>query len=278
MNRFLFCNGKFIEEGSPCLPADDRGFLFGDGVFTTLKVENGIPELFDLHQLRLQEQCKALQIIPPKILLTDVQMLISKNKATTGIWRLKIIITGGRLPLLNLQPREYGSFLMLLSPITEPVIQEVRLTCFPMPIVKPTGRLKTLSYLDRLWISEYAAHQGFDDALLSSLDGHVTESSFSNIFWYTDGAFFVPDPSLELLMGITLSHLITVLKRLGYKIHFVKEKLKNISSHSKLFICNAIKGVVPVVEIDGKLFDRDPEIEKVLKQCQTLKIKTFKIN
>lgn len=268
MKPFIFCNGKFLEEGTPCIAVNDRGFLFGDGVFTTIKVKNGVPELLDLHLIRLEEQCKTLKIIPPKIFLSDIEALILKNKALIGVWRLKLIVTGGKSAHLNLQTREYGNFVMLLTEAQEFSSKKIKLTLFPSSIKRPTSHLKTLSYLDRLWISEYAFERGFDDAVLLSLDGYITETAFSNIFWYSNGAFFVPDPSLELLMGITITHWIAILKSQGYKIHFVKEKIEKISTHVQLFICNAIKGVLPVVEMGGKEFHTDPEIEKVFKHVK----------
>ncbi len=80
------------------------------------------------------------------------------------------------------------------------------------------------------------------------------ETAFSNVFWILGLDVFIPDPTLELLMGIALTQHIEVLKKSGYRIHFVKEKLAEIPKDAKVFICNCIKGVVPVLQIDNLKF------------------------
>lgn len=246
MTGKVYCNGKYFDENEPCIPITDRGFLFGDGVFTTIRVVNGVPEFFEAHIDRLIKQCETLKIDPPERLTTDVNDLILKNSASKGVWRLKIIITGGDKSSLALPRRKFGKHLMIITKVDENCPKNLRLTVFPHPVCRPSAHLKTLSYLDRLFISDYAAFQGFDDALVLSKEGYVMETAFSNIFWVQGLDVFIPDPNLELLMGIALTHEIEVLKKSGHRIHFVKEKLAGISEDAQVFICNSIKGVVPV--------------------------------
>lgn len=246
MIKVAYCNGKYFDENEPCIPVMDRGFLFGDGVFTTIKVVNGVPEFFEAHVERLINQCKTLKIDPPELFLSDVNELILKNSASKGVWRLKIIITGGDNLVLSLPKRKFGKHLMIITKLNEDYPKNLRLTVFPHSVSRPSDSLKTLSYLDRLFISDYAAFQGFDDALVLSQEGYVMETAFSNIFWVQGLDVFVPDPNLELLMGITLTHHIEVLKKSSHRIHFVREKLAGISEDAQVFICNSIKGIVPV--------------------------------
>jgi 4-amino-4-deoxychorismate lyase len=247
--KIVFCNGKFIDESEPCIPLTDRGFLFGDAVFTTIKVENGIPFFFEEHVARLFMQCETLRITPPVILLKNVNDLIIKNEATVGVWRLKIIITGGNSPKLSLQTRGFGKLLMTLRELSEQFPNEVRLTVYPKSISGPTASLKTLSYLDRLYVAEYAFSRSFDEAVVLSGEGFILETAFSNIFWIEDRDVFVPDPQLDLLMGITIRKEIEVFKEKGYTVHFVKAKLEDISAKAKVFVCNSIRGVTPVKEL-----------------------------
>ncbi len=260
--QFVFCNDKFIPENEPCITISDRGFLFGDAVFTTIKIKDGYLLFFQEHLTRLKEQCNELRIIFPEIRLKSIQELILKNHAQKGIYRLKIIITGGNSPELLLKTRAHGKLLMTLSLVSDKPLEEARLTLYPNLVCRPSSKLKTLSYLDRLMISDYAVLQGFDDAIVLSAQGYITETAYSNIFWRLDLDIFIPDPSLELLNGITLTYFADVLRNSNFKVHYVKEKLENISDKSQIFICNAIKGVVPVVAIDEKRFHRDVKLER----------------
>jgi len=239
-----FCNGQFIDENEPCIPLTDRGFLFGDAIFTSIKVVNGIPQLVEAHFTRLKTQCEALRIVPPELTLTDIDHLILKNMATQGVWRLKMIITGGNEPSLNLQKRKFGKFLMTMSEVHQNIPDNFRLTVFPMPICKPTARLKSLSYLDRLFVMDYAISHGFDDAIVLSVEGFLLETAFSNIFWINGPDVYIPDPNLDLMMGVTLTDHIEVLKNSGHTIHYVKQRLEDIAPSSQIFICNSIKEIV----------------------------------
>lgn len=245
MSRVDFCNGKFIDQEEPCISLNDRGFLFGDAVFTTLKVQDGNPQFFEEHIKRLEGQCKKLGIIPPTFFLNDVQELILKNEALSGTWRLKIIVTGGDDQELYLPLRNHGKLLMTMSQVNY-YPKSIVLTIFPKAISGPLMGLKTLSYLDRLFIMDYAKKSGADDAVTVSKDGYILETAFSNIFWIVGLEVFVPDPDLGFLMGIQLTHQIEEYKKKGYKVHFIKTKFEAISKDAQFFVCNAIIGVVPV--------------------------------
>lgn len=262
MTQFAYCNGIFIDENSPCISLKDRGFLFGDAVFTTMLVENGEIQFLNAHLERIKSHCLVMKIEYPKISLADIHELIERNGATFGHYRLKLIITGGEIPHLDLRPRKAGKVLMTLSKVLKEPLRDYRLTIFPFHVSKVHANLKTLSYLDRLWISDYALAQGFDEAIVLSPSGELTETAFSNIFWRLDQDIFVPDPSLPLFLGMTISYWIDFFKNQGFRIHYVKEKMEDLNDCAQIFICNAIKGVRPVSLIDKKTFDRDLKFER----------------
>jgi branched-subunit amino acid aminotransferase/4-amino-4-deoxychorismate lyase len=203
---WVYLNGEFVPASKACVSIEDRGFLFGDGVFTTLKVEEGMPEQWELHLERLFKQCAVLNIIPPKLSILIVQELIEKNRALSGIWKLKIIITGGKGSSHHMRLRPYGSFLAMLSPYT-PNLHPLRVCRYPYPIESPLARLKTLSYVQQLMVKQYALDREFDDALVVSSEGYVLESAFANVFWKEEGQLFTPSLSLPLLPGTRLQSL-----------------------------------------------------------------------
>jgi 4-amino-4-deoxychorismate lyase len=243
--KIIFCNGKFLPEHEPCIPLTDRGFLFGDGIFTTIKVVNGKAEYLDDHITRCYEQCIMLGIIPPVISTEAVIKLVKKNQATTGIWRLKIIITGGNGHRLCLEQREFGKLLMMLGKVEESFPHLINLTLYEHTISSPHSRLKTLSYLSRLYVADYAKTRGFDDAIVLSCEGFIMETAFSNIFWVVGQEVFVPCSGLDLLLGITILKQIDEYRLKGYKVSFVKAKVEDIPSNAQIYICNSIRGVVP---------------------------------
>lgn len=254
----IYLNGDFLDEERAFIPITDRGFLFGDGAFTTLRIEKGLTQCFQPHLERLESYCHSLGIAFPKISREILQELIVHNQASEGIWRLKIIITGGSQSALSLTPRAHGQLLMTLKPYQLEEKQEYRLTLYPHPICRPSASLKSLAYLDRLWVAHYASQKNVDDALVTDSNGFVLETAFSNIFWRMGNQLITPDFRLPLLPGIALKMVRLAAEReLEIPMYNVYLPLEAIPSEAQIYLCNSLKGIVPVVAIDGKTFSRD---------------------
>lgn len=262
----VYLNGKFLPESEAVIPVTDRGFLFGDGIFTTIKVHQGAPKFLELHLKRLEEDCKAVGIRPQKVIEETIFKLIEINQAKEGVWRLKILMTGGDEPGINLAKREANQCLMTLKPYAgHPPI--CRLISYPEPICSPLSKFKSLSYLDRLWIANYASRYSYDDALVCDHAGRVLETSIANVFWKTGKNLFYPDNSLGYYQGITLQRVLEEAKHMGMNVCPVKVTLDEIPGEEvQFYICNSLKGVIPVTEIDGRLFSRNLDFEGVLKK------------
>lgn len=262
----VFLNGSFVFEDNAKIPVSDRGFLYGDGVFTTLKVKDGHIEFYARHLDRLYTQCHALGISPPDISMAVVQELIERNAAFNGSWRLKIVVTGGGDPGLHLHERPWGQLLITLNPY-QGHGGERRLTIYPFALCRPSSAYKSLSYLDRLCIAQHAIQVGFDDAILTDTNGFLLETAFSNIFWRVDACIFTPDFELPLLCGVTIEVVCDAARRMGMHLCRVRQILDNIPQKAQFFLCNSLKGVVPVTAIDHRKFSRDHYFETELAQA-----------
>lgn len=254
---FIFVEGKFLQEDQAVIPLTDRGLLFGDGVFSTLRVFNGTIEGIRTHLTHLKSQCEALNLHCPPIKEEWLSELIRCNQAFTGIWRLKILVTGGDSPSIDLRKRQ-GRLIIYLKP-AQNFPTEVRLRVYPIPYSAPLAHVKSLSYLDRLHMADYALKSNVDDVLVTSPEGYVLESSCANIFWAEKDDFFSPKPSHNLLTGATLDLLSKEIN-----IDFVKKKLEDISSSAHVYLCNSIRGILPVVQIDERKFMRHLNLETSL--------------
>ena len=121
----VYYNGRFIPEEEAFIPIHDRGFLFGDGLFTTIKVVEGHVYCLKAHLMRLISQSQQIQLELPDINSSLIHALIQHNAADKGSWRLKMMVTSAHASSLNLSSRTYGSFLMTIRPYEHPV-DEVR--------------------------------------------------------------------------------------------------------------------------------------------------------
>lgn len=257
----VFLEGKFIEESEASIPLTDRGFLFGDGIFTTMRVFEGKVEGLKTHLIHLQSQCAAINIEYPTIKEEWLYELVKQNQAFRGIWRLKIFVTGGDCRLLVLQKRQ-GRLIMTLKPVEIHFPEEACLGIYPIPFSSPLASVKSLSYLDRLHMADYASRNDVDDVAVLSPEGYLLETSFANLFWKEGDAFFSPEPSHQLLQGATL---FLIAKEIN--IFFVKKRIEEISQKAQVFLCNSIRGIIPVKQIGKYHFFRDLKLEKFLHQC-----------
>ena len=258
-NRWVFLDGHYKEEHLATLPLADRGFQFGDGVFTTVRLSNGQPELLQHHMERIYRHAEVVGFSIPPIAVSMIETLIELNEATMGIWRLKIIATaageGSR--------RRLGHLLMMMAPYEWQLFRPVRLAVFPHLMERPLAEVKSLSYLDYLYAEHHALCQGADEAIICGRDGVILETNRSNLFWIHESICFIPDERLPYLKGVFLQKLKRVMP---YPIQPVEVKVGALPPAAHLFICNSMTHLRPVLSIEGVTFQRSGETEALLKQ------------
>lgn len=258
--NWVFLNGQFVLEKEAFIPITDRGFLFGDGVFTTIRVWEGQLECWQVHLERLKKSCLQLNLFYPSIELAWVRKLVHLNQAFQGIWRLKIILTGGSSPSLRL-PQRKGQLLMTLNPVSDQSTLPCQLCLYPYTIERPLSSLKSLAYLDRLLIAEYAKEKGYQDALVVSSDKKPLETSFSNLIWFDEKGGWIPAQSHSYLSGIFLN---TIMKNLSYPIHFFDGTVEEIPSNAFLYLCNTIYPLRAVIGLEERRWKQDDRLEREL--------------
>lgn len=271
MISYVYLNRCFVPENEAAIPITDRGFLFGDGLFTTLRVSEGVVEFAEEHVKGLRDQCMFLGLELPTIDFDILNQLVNKNQAMNGVWRMKIIVTGGNDADLFLNPRSIGTFLITLKPYQPQQGQEYKLVDYPQPISKPSAKIKSLSYLDRLQVKQYALEKGAHDAIVRTSEGYVTETAFSNLFWCVQDKFMTPSRELDLYAGVTLQVMKECALEMGLSVHEVK--LKDVPQDAHVYTCNAMSRLVPVSLLGDRPHSRNPDLEDAfikayLKRCK----------
>jgi 4-amino-4-deoxychorismate lyase len=272
---WVYLNGFFLSEEQACIPITDRGFLFGDGTFTTIRVAQGRVEFLQAHLERLTEQCQVLDIIPPEIKVSWIQELMNRNNAFEGVWRLKILVTGGQETALKLPVRSNGQLLITLKPYSMPPSTPCRLCLFPDPIHRPFSSIKSLAYLDRLAVNDYADKKGCDDAIVVSHEGFLLETAFSNVFGFDGKSIWIPDPQLAYVKGTLLK---IIREYFPFPIQFFRETVQKLISHAVLYTCNAMTHIRPALEVEGKLIRHHIEFEEILKKSLEIQLGIFSVN
>lgn len=259
LENWVFLNNRFELEGLATISVADRGFLFGDGIFTTIRVEEGFCEFFSEHLERLASNAQTLQFTLPEIKTEWIEELIHRNNALRGLWRLKILITVSEID----SKRTPANLLITLHPYICVYKDSLRLTPFPFLVQSPFATIKSLSYLNSLFIRKYALENGYDDAVLLTSKGAILETSSSNIFWIDQETFFFPSSSLYYLKGVFLNAL---LKFIPMPVLESELPFDQISSAACMYTCNAMTHIQRVESIGSKVFRKNLELESLLQK------------
>jgi len=261
----IYLFGDYLDEREAKIDVLNRGFLFGDGVFTTFVVEDGSIFFLDEHLKRLHDQAGILGIEAPKIDKEEVKKFVLANNADKGVWKIKMILNSNRGEEASIAPR-LGGLIMIIKPVLPLVKGKTKLICFPEPVVEPLAKIKTLSYVNRFWIKEYALEHKADDCLVKDHLDHVLETSFANLFWIHKEFLFYPDTNLSYLAGITLQQIVKCAKKMGLTPKPGKYKEEHLLD-SFVYLCSSTTGIVPIHYLGSHAFEIDLKLERKLNEC-----------
>lgn len=258
--NWMILNGNFCQEKDAFIPVTDRGFLFGEGIFTTIRVAKGKCEFFQEHLQRLQEHAEVLHLTWKPLKIKFIEELIERNQAFSDLWRLKIMITADEKE----GKREVGQVIVMMQKSEDLSFLPCTLSFFPYPIENPLAHIKSLSYLDHLYVREYARKSGHDDAITQTGQGFLLETGCSNLFWIAEDTCWIPDKALPYLKGIFLR---SILPHLALPIEWTFATIDEIPSNASVYICNSVTHIRPVLSIDNRCFPRNRPVEDLLQQA-----------
>lgn len=202
--KYAFVNGEMTESARASISIEDRGLRFGDGVFETIRLHRGVPYLWDYHIERLNEGLRTLYIPEPVWPLKKACLsLLAHNDTEEGTLRIAItrgIGSRGYLPTGN-----QSSLIIELLPSAEaqshPRLwlsshRRMSPSALPTHLKLSQGLNSTLALLE-------AERQGYDNALLLSQEGHISECANANIFWLKNGKIHTPALTTGCIAGVT---------------------------------------------------------------------------
>ncbi len=260
MKQFIFKNNQFVEKSLANISIDERGFLFGDGIFETCKIFNGRIYDFESHLARIRRALKAFRFTAE---LSDLEKksseLIKKNQIQNGILRISIsrgIGSAGYLPTYQSKP------LIIIKTIDEASFSEN----FPRKISLGISSYKKPP--SNSFPSEFKSSQSFPyvltkiesqekdlfDSVILSQENFICETSSANIFWIKKGKIFTPSKACEMVLGTIRKKL---LKISSIKIHEVEKTVSALKNADEIFLTNASFLVLSVDEFLGRKLQKD---------------------
>jgi branched-chain amino acid aminotransferase len=256
----IWINGEPADSGAACVSALDRGLLYGDGVFETMRLYGGRLFRLDAHLGRLHRGLRFLQITDVPPLHVFERMVTDAAEAVNGAdaaLRLTVTRGVGGLPS-DLRSATSATVIIRVKPFEpEPPERYARGVGVVFAASRrndqsPLSQHKTLNYLENLLARAEARTQGAYEAVFLNTLGDVAEASAANIFVLSNGVLSTPPPSAGVLAGVTRGCVLEAASALGLIAREERLGVERLHSAQEVFLSNSLIELMPVTVIAGR--------------------------
>ena len=254
----VYLNGEYIPKERAFVSVDDRGFLFGDGIYEVTAVYRGEMFRWERHLARMQRGLAALRIdLDPASLEEVHNELIRVNELeSTPISYVYTEITRGvakrthKFPPVAPTPTRYLFAGEYKRPPREACEKGYRsVTVHDQRWARRD--IKTVQLLANVFGAQAAADQGVDEIVFVN-EGMAIEGSHNNLFMVFGETVVTHPLSNQILPGITREVVIELAERLGYKLEMRPVPVGEMFEADEIFHSGTLSEVKPCIEVDGK--------------------------
>jgi branched-chain amino acid aminotransferase len=273
----VFLNGKFVPEDKAVVSVFDRAFLYGDGLFETMRIARGRPFRWEQHMQRLQRGAGFLRIklpFSPAKLHAFAIKLAAINKARNTLLRLTLsrgVGAPGYSPKGAKAPTIVMSLRQLPKMGQRKVTQWNLITSsFRLPAGDPLAAFKTCNKLSQVMARAEADAADADEALLANTSGFIVEGASSNLFWLRRGVLWTPPLAAGILPGVTRAVVMEIALRLKISVREKNIRLKELLQSDGVFHSLSSFGVVEAKSLNGKILKRSPLTAQIARAYEEL--------
>jgi len=274
--QLAYLNGKYLPLDKARVNIRDRGFLYGDGAFETIRAYGGTVFQLEKHIERLFGTLKVLGI-PPGVSSDKVKTAVYRllKKGRLGNAYVKIIVTRGISKGLLVPSVKTRATLAIYALPYKGIPEKLYNNGIKLCISRnrfnensETAGNKTLNYLDNVMIRHNATRMGYDDAVLTNVKGFLSETSSSNFFLVKKRKLYTPNLKSGILPGVTRDRVLCLAKK-KLKIKSFEGFVKPQAAYSadEIFLTNSLVEILPVVRIEKKIVGngKPGDITKMLR-------------
>ncbi len=271
MHRYLLHNGEIRLTTDAMLSPGQVGFLNGWGVFSTLRVSDGVLFAFDRHYRRMQHDAERLRVpfeISDEQLEQQLLTLVEANHAHNATLRVAMVRNRGGLfegpgVVRDTDLVAFTADLNQWGP-------SVKLSYLPHArySASPLAGAKITSWAENLTWYEEAHARGFDELVLLNEQGQVSECTSANIFAIQDDAVCTPPLATSgCLPGVTRAILLEEIQVPGLSIGERELTPSDLEDADQVFITSTTRDLLAVAEIDGCPVEQEPAVLNRLRNA-----------
>lgn len=255
----IWLNGIIMEAGQARIGIADRGFLLGDGLFETMRLEAGSLRRWDRHLARLTEGLAALDIpFDAGLDIPGIAADLARRNALDAA-TIRLTVTrgeGGR----GLEADEAAPTVAITASALPPRPDGLRLITLDAPRRAPltlAAHYKMIGYGDNILARRMAKARGGDMAVMLSPEGLIACADSANLFWVTGRTIYTPSLDTGALNGTTRAAILDGFARRGLHVEEDHFRLESFASAEAIIVTNATLGAVPAAMLDGRLLKTD---------------------
>jgi branched-chain amino acid aminotransferase group I len=250
MKVMIFLNGKFIPQEEAQVSVLTPGFLYGWGLFETMRAYNNRIVYFDKHLERLKKSARLLNIRCPYS-LAQFKEIIHEVVKINGLRDAYVRLT--------LWKSERGADTLIIAKKYQPYSSQkykkgfrACISSFRQNEDSFLAQLKTTNYLLYRLAYAKAREKGFDEAIILNHKGYISEASRSNLFLIKDKELFTPSLECSCLNGITRGGIFDLAKKYNIKAYEGDFSIPDLYACDEAFLTNSLMGIMPLVSVEER--------------------------
>lgn len=255
--NLVYLNGSYLPPEEARVSVADRGFAYGDGVFTTIRVSAGVSLFLKWHLERIERDAASIHLqAPPRKELADACAgLVSRIGMEEGVLKATLTRgTGSRGP----STEGMGEPTVVVSASQMPEARPPLRAITTPDRRGPLAAHKTLNYLPNVLALRQAEESGRDEAIFAQ-EGMLLEGTASNLVGLADGELHTPPLDGRVLPGTT--------RRALLETGALREGNLPVDSTGPLYCVNSVRGVEAITELDGHPLPQNSSLHTDLQKA-----------
>jgi len=261
MEEIVYLNGELVPRAGASLSVNDHGFLYGYGLYETMRAYHGKIFLLERHIKRLLDSAETIglgsKLSQDELILACDKTLRENNLEDA---RVRVTVTGGDGDIFPWSAKDLKPTVLVTARSAMAYSEEKSREGYKAilsSIRRSKGssltRIKSVNYLESTLARREAAERGLDEALLLNEDGYLAEGGGCNIFFVRSSKLVTPTLGSGVLPGITREVVIELAEKLGITVSEGTVGLAIIRQCEEAFLTNSVIEVMPLVEVRDML-------------------------
>jgi len=273
MTEQVFLNDKLVDIDKATISVSDSGFLYGAGLFETMRSHNGVVFALTDHLDRLFASADVLSINNPyerEYIAEAINKVLVANKLTDA--RLRLTLTNG--PISESEEQRKSTLLITAAKFQSypPEYYKkgvlVVLCPFKQNPIDPASGRKTTSYFSRMIALNLAHQKRAAEAIWFTLDNRLAEGCISNVFLVKDSVLYTPPINTPVLPGVARKTVCLLARQNSIKLTEKDLSIDDLLGADEIFLTNVIMQVMPITKVEKHTVG-DGRVGDVTKKLQT---------